>query len=284
MQKTLLEYQESSLGTPIGVHGAGQPVAISAASNASPIVITSAAHGLTSPAALTGKYLYQVTFVDSSGETLPSPEVQVVLNGQQGYLTGIPLGPAGTTSRKIYRTDANGASGSEELVGTISDNTTLTYVDAIADAALGAAVPTSKTALVANPTTAPQASAAPTGLATKPTIVIFDNVGGNTNANGAWVISVIDANTFSLLGSSGNAAYTSGGTWRQIPAGTQFVELSAETQNVKWTDDSSAPSATNGQVLKTTDPPFVYTGDPHKLQFIQEAATAKLNVRCYEIL
>src|SRR5690348_8362361 len=98
MQKTLLEYQETTgLAAAIGIHGANQPAAITGAANASPIVITSASHGLTSPAALTGEFLYQITFVDGSGETLPSPEVQVVLSNQQGYLTGIPLGAAGTT-------------------------------------------------------------------------------------------------------------------------------------------------------------------------------------------
>ncbi len=35
---------------------------------------------------------------------------------------------------------------------------------------------------------------------------------GNTAANGLWCIHVVDANTFTLLGSVGNAAYTSGGT------------------------------------------------------------------------
>lgn len=34
---------------------------------------------------------------------------------------------------------------------------------------------------------------------------------GNTNANGQWVISVTGVNTFTLNGSAGNAAYTSGG-------------------------------------------------------------------------
>lgn len=37
-------------------------------------------------------------------------------------------------------------------------------------------------------------------------------VGGNTNANGRWDILVIDANNYSLVGSQGNSAYTSGGT------------------------------------------------------------------------
>lgn len=34
---------------------------------------------------------------------------------------------------------------------------------------------------------------------------------GNTNANGRWDILVVDANNYSLVGSQGNAAYTSGG-------------------------------------------------------------------------
>lgn len=36
---------------------------------------------------------------------------------------------------------------------------------------------------------------------------------GNTAANRVSTITVIDSNTFSLNGSTGNGAYTSGGTW-----------------------------------------------------------------------
>ena len=42
--------------------------------------------------------------------------------------------------------------------------------------------------------------------------VLIANVGGNTNANGMWPILWLSADTFSLVGSAGNAAYTSGGT------------------------------------------------------------------------
>jgi hypothetical protein len=42
-------------------------------------------------------------------------------------------------------------------------------------------------------------------------IVNINGVGGNTNANGTFQITVSDSNTFTLNGSSGNAAYTSGG-------------------------------------------------------------------------
>lgn len=44
--------------------------------------------------------------------------------------------------------------------------------------------------------------------------VTVGSVGGNTAANGNFIATYIDANTFSLVGSAGNGAYTSGGTWR----------------------------------------------------------------------
>src|SRR5205807_9216208 len=43
----------------------------------------------------------------------------------------------GTTARRIYRTAVNGATGSERLLTTISDNTTTTFADTSADTALG---------------------------------------------------------------------------------------------------------------------------------------------------
>jgi hypothetical protein len=49
------------------------------------------------------------------------------------------------------------------------------------------------------------------GLGTGETVVVA-SVGGNTAANGTWVITVTGANTFTLNGSAGNGVYTSGGT------------------------------------------------------------------------
>jgi len=46
-------------------------------------------------------------------------------------------------------------------------------------------------------------------------VVVID-VGGNTNANGTWVIEKVDVDTFKLLGSAGNAAYTTLGTSTEI--------------------------------------------------------------------
>jgi len=50
------------------------------------------------------------------------------------------------------------------------------------------------------------------GLITGASIAV-SGVNGNTAANGTWIITTIDANTFSLNGSVGNGTYTSGGTW-----------------------------------------------------------------------
>jgi hypothetical protein len=45
------------------------------------------------------------------------------------------------------------------------------------------------------------------------TLVTISGVTGNTAANGTFQVTVIDANTFSLGGSTGNGAYVSGGVW-----------------------------------------------------------------------
>lgn len=41
--------------------------------------------------------------------------------------------------------------------------------------------------------------------------VTVQGVGGNTAANGVWLVANVTADTFELVGSSGNGAYTSGG-------------------------------------------------------------------------
>lgn len=85
-----------------------------------------------------GAYKYQVTFVSTLGENLRGTEASVTTSGGnlQVNLTAIPTGPAGTTSRKIYRTLAAGATNSEVLLATINDNTTTTYSDNAPDASI----------------------------------------------------------------------------------------------------------------------------------------------------
>lgn len=96
-----------------------------------------------------GLHTYKYTYVSAYGESNGSPVSDGVtvadktIDGKVA-LTGVAVGPAGTTARKIYRTVAGGA-GDFKLVATISDNVTTTYQDNVADASLGAVIPTSDT-------------------------------------------------------------------------------------------------------------------------------------------
>jgi len=67
----------------------------------------------------------------------------------QVQLSAIPLGAAAVTARVVYRTKA-GVSQLQLLV-TLADNTTTTYVDVKADATLGANAPTSDTSALQQP-------------------------------------------------------------------------------------------------------------------------------------
>lgn len=93
--------------------------------------------------ALTGAYYYAITFISAQGETAPWPGTATVVNvtAQQVNLTGIPLGPAGTTARRIYRTPATPTDPKDyRFLAKISDNTTTTYTDNTADGSLGSPV------------------------------------------------------------------------------------------------------------------------------------------------
>lgn len=52
--------------------------------------------------------------------------------------------------------------------------------------------------------------------------VVISGVGGNTAANGSWTITKATSTTFSLNGSSGSGAYTSGGTAKNYSLTPQF--------------------------------------------------------------
>jgi hypothetical protein len=91
-----------------------------------------------------GSYRYRVSFVTPEQE-IPMGEVseKVIVSDKTTYgkvsLTSIPVGAStlGVTARKIYR-QQNG-SGTYNLVDTISDNTTTTYTDNIAQSTVSAA-------------------------------------------------------------------------------------------------------------------------------------------------
>ena len=100
-----------------------------------------------------GTYRYQVTFVNAAGETTGNLELVIATTtgNQIVKLDGLPLGLAGTTQRRLWRTSVGGAAASEKLLATIADNTTQSFTDSVPDSLLGVAIPTSNTAAVPAP-------------------------------------------------------------------------------------------------------------------------------------
>ena len=72
------------------------------------------------------------------------------ISSRQVALSAIVAGPAGTTRRKVYRTVVGGTT--LQLLTTLENNTTTTFTDATPDASLGAAAPTTGTAVLAQAT------------------------------------------------------------------------------------------------------------------------------------
>ncbi len=73
-------------------------------------------------------------------------------------------------------------------------------------------------------------------------IVLIQSVQGNTAANGTWEITVTGTDTFQLDGSSGDGAYTSGGTW--IPGADEIDYTSVPT--------TTDPKVARKQILRNT--------------------------------
>jgi len=88
-----------------------------------------------------GSHQWAVSFVDGSAveSALSDPSGPLSMGSANTVLVfSIPLGPAGTTKRKIYRT-TNANPSTFFLVTTINDDTTTVYSDITADSGLGAA-------------------------------------------------------------------------------------------------------------------------------------------------
>lgn len=86
--------------------------------------------------ALTGAYYYKITAIDADGNESILGTISAVVNpaAQQVDLTNIPLGPAGTVDRGVFRTKAGGTT--YFRVHDMGDNTTTSYTDNLADGSL----------------------------------------------------------------------------------------------------------------------------------------------------
>ena len=111
-----------------------------------PGAITVALAGLGAGNVDIGVHRYLASFVTADGETQAgtiSTAVTTAGGNGQVALSAIPLGGAAVTSRKLYRTAANGST--YLLLATLSDNTTTVYADNVADSSLGAGAPGTNT-------------------------------------------------------------------------------------------------------------------------------------------
>jgi hypothetical protein len=66
-----------------------------------------------------------------------------------------------------------------------------------------------------------------------------------------------------------------------VPAGATYAQIRAETQDVRWRDDGGAPTAAVGTPLAAGET-LNYDGDLSAVRFIEQAASAKLNVSYYK--
>jgi len=65
-----------------------------------------------------------------------------------------------------------------------------------------------------------------------------------------------------------------------VPTGATLALIVAETQAVRWRDDGTAPTASVGMPL-ATGVSLSYDGDLTAVRFIQQTASATLNVSYY---
>ena len=65
-----------------------------------------------------------------------------------------------------------------------------------------------------------------------------------------------------------------------VPDGATLALIVPETQNVRWRDDGTAPTASVGMPI-FVGASLSYDGDLKKIRFIQETASAKLNISYY---
>jgi len=75
--------------------------------------------------------------------------------------------------------------------------------------------------------------------------VCMNNVGGNTNANGVWVIANVTTNTFELVGSAGNGAYTNSGSFSDISSAVVNYGAGSIAQEISFCGNNGQASCSN---------------------------------------
>ncbi|MGH2452277.1 MAG: hypothetical protein ACRDF5_00715 [bacterium] len=92
---------------------------------------------------LSGTYSWRITFFDERGEESGGspPTSLLLLAGERGRLTQVPLGGPSVVRRRVYRTSADAPRGPWFLVGEIGDNEGREFADAQPDSSLRWRIP-----------------------------------------------------------------------------------------------------------------------------------------------
>lgn len=72
----------------------------------------------------------------------------------------------------------------------------------------------------------------------------------------------------------------SASTGLTVPSGATLALIVPETQNVRWRDDGTAPTSSVGMPI-FVGASLSYDGDLNRIRFIQQAASATLNISYY---
>ena len=65
-----------------------------------------------------------------------------------------------------------------------------------------------------------------------------------------------------------------------VPTGARLAIIQATTQNVRWRDDGTSPSATVGMQL-LAGASYAYSGNLGQVEIIEETASAVVNISYY---
>jgi hypothetical protein len=138
------------------------------------------------------------TFLDTVADAAlgAAPPLTTTALANRVQLSTIPLGAGSVTARKVYRTAAGG--GALKLLTTLADNATTTYLDALADAALGAAPPGSDTSGLTQP--AGQVTAGSTAVIVASAAAFLPAGGWAVIGNGQQVIRYTGQTANALTG------------------------------------------------------------------------------------
>ncbi|HFC10711.1 MAG TPA: DUF5011 domain-containing protein, partial [Candidatus Kaiserbacteria bacterium] len=183
---------------------------------------------------LTGNYRYRITFVTADGETsMGAYSATVSPNAEEVDLTNIPTGSSKVTARKIYRTVANGGYPyNAQYVATISDNTTTTYTDNLADSSLGAYAPGNNTTGSALYTNGTKTGEADNG------VTIFGYNAGRVNAGFGNSFVGTSAGLNNTTGNFDSFVGTEAGKTNTTGSNNSFVGRSAGYYNTTGNQNS----------------------------------------------